>query len=290
MPGLGQIRGFGAQGERLNLLLFRRRKPDHTIKKIFRLETHLFPLWRIDQTVDHKFQYFATRGEIYGRETFMQMLGFWHIDSVYVSGRILYKPVQDYLQSYFKTVFIMHHPYEELAERLLVLRQMSETGTDLLGERVFNALKPAIAFAASLPMTDERALGRALRAMPGNIASLLSNPVTMQLTSLNPEDLPSPRALTLALDVLSTFEIVGLRRAPNVFLKALGELTEVPLEAFPAIDKLPGVTALAKLLKSTRAVDGLLQLDLHLYSHIAEAYRKAGVAPGAPSAKLPVSA
>ncbi len=273
-----------------NQLLFRRRKPAHISKKIFRLETHLLPLWRIDQTVDPKFQYYATRVENHGRETFMQLLTLWHLDSVYLSGRILYKSVEHYLQSYFQTVFIMHHPYEELAERLLVLRQMSEMGAELLGERDSNALKPLIAFAASLSLTDERAISRVLRDMPRDVAALLSNPVTMQLTSLFPEETLSPRALTLALDALSTFEIVGLRRAPNVFLKALAELTEVPLASFPAVDRLPGVTALAKLLKSSRAVDGLLELDLHLYSHIAEAYRKAGVAPGAPGAKLPVSA
>ena len=41
----------------------------------------------------------------------------------------------------------------------------------------------------------------------------------------------------------------------------------------PENAKLPGVTALARMLKRTREVEWLIEQDLALYHHIADAYR-----------------
>ena len=284
---LDKLTDLELRDEETNLLLYRRRSPRHLARKVFRLESHLLPLWRLDQALDYRFQYSGSRIENLGRETLLQMLTLWHVDSVYLSGRVLYRSIQFYLDNGFQIAFVMHHPYEELAERILVLKQMSATGAELLAPRDSGALKPVIAFAAALPLNNERALVRALRAMPKEVARALANPATLQLTSVNPDDPPGPRALTTALDALSTFEIVGLRRAPKTFLTALAELAEVPFATLPALGRLPGVTALAKRLRSTSAVDGLLELDLQLYSHIAEAYRRAAVVPIAADAKPP---
>ena len=266
-------------------LIYRRRTRDHVSKKLFRLESHLLPLWRLDRALDSKFQYSGTRLENLGRETLLQTLTLWHVDSVYLTGRVLYRSIETYLDNGFHIAFVMHHPYEELAERIFVLRQMKETGTDLLGTRDAHALRPVISFVADLPLADDRALARALRGMPADVARALANPATLQLTSLTPDEPLAPRALTQALTTLASFRIVGLRRAARTFLDALCEFVETPCETLPITQSLPGVKSLAQRLRATGAVDGLLELDLQLYRHIAEAYRKAGVAPAAQSAQ-----
>src|SRR5262245_795988 len=53
-----------------NILIFRRRPAEEIIqKRIFRLETHLFPLWRLDDSIDRHFQFFHKGIERHGLET-----------------------------------------------------------------------------------------------------------------------------------------------------------------------------------------------------------------------------
>ncbi len=256
------------------VMIYRRPQPTHIPRKILRLETHLFPLWRLDNAVRDIFQYSAFNIDQHGRETTAQMFALNQVGSAYLSGRLFYRSYAQYADTEFKTVLILHDPYEEMAERLLVLRNIEKVGAGTLGLRDAMGLKPVIDFAAELPVGDEKALGRTLRRMPDDVAVALANPVVRQLTSSTPNEMPNSAAVASALGLLASFEIVGLRREPETFVAALAELFDIEPDLLPDIPTIPSVASLAEALRRTRAVDELIDSDLELYHHVSAAFKK----------------
>ena len=274
LPGLAGMADLELYDADTNLLIYRRPNARHLTKKILRIETHLFPLWRLDDTLKPRFQYFARGIEALGRETTTQLFVLTHVNSIYLSGRILYNNYRHYVESHFDTIFVMHHPYEEMAERLLVLGQIKKLGVDALGMRDSMSLHSTIEFAQSLPVHDEDALRKALYKMPADVAHALSNPVVRQLTARTPDEMPPGRAVSTALDQLASFAIVGLRRQPETVLHAIAEMTECDPMGLPDFTKFRSVGSLARALKRSRIVDVLLEKDLELYDHVASAFKK----------------
>ena len=121
LPTLADLSDLTIVEEETGLLIYRRPLSRRIQRKILRLETHLFPLWRFDAAFRDKMQYFQTGLEQFGRETVTQMFLMNDIDSVYVSGRILYKNFAYWIENGFGVATVIRNPYEELAERLLVL-------------------------------------------------------------------------------------------------------------------------------------------------------------------------
>jgi len=272
VPGLSGMSDLAVHEKTTGTLIYKRAQTDHVPKRMVRLETHLLPLWRLDNVLNRRFQYSANRIEASGRETTTQLFNLSGVRSVYLSGRVLYRAFQHYIEGHFDVVFSMHHPYEELAERLIVMAQINRTGSAILGLRENMSLEPTMAYAQSLPLGDLRALGRALRDMPVAVAKVLANPVTRQLTTSTPEEMPGGRAVSSALTTLASFAVVGLRRAQTTFARAVEEFVGLD-ERLPTARELPGLTSLARLLKESREVEWLIEQDLVLYNHIADAYR-----------------
>ncbi|MDE3177495.1 MAG: hypothetical protein KGM15_15450 [Pseudomonadota bacterium] len=272
VPGLARMADLEIRDQASGVLIYRRARPHHVARRVLRLETHLFPLWRLDNALNGQFQYCANQIEACGRETTTQMFVLSLIGSVYLSGRLLYRAFQPQIEGHFDVVFQMHHPYEELAERLIVLAQIKKSGSGILGLRENMSLEPTMAFAQSLPFDDERKLARALRDIPHPVARVLANPVVRQLTTSSPEEMPSKSGVAAALTTLSSFAVVGLRRAAGTFSRAVGEHLSLR-QPLPDNAALPGVTALARMLKRSREVDWLIEQDLALYHHVADAHR-----------------
>ena len=183
-----------------------------------------------------------------------------------------------YIEQNFEVMFMMHHPLEEFAERLVFLSRIKTKDSDVLSARDSLSLRSAIDFAKSLTFHDEAALGLQLRDIPDDVARAFVSPVTRQLTTSSPDEMPRKQAVARALDILGSFALVGLRRAPRAALAALGEVVGIDARELPPMTNLPGVTVLAKVLKRTHAAVGLLDHDLELYQHVADAYRGAGLA------------
>ena len=278
VPGLAGMVDLEIRDQTSGALIYRRARSHHLAKRVLRLETHLFPLWRLDNALNPAFQYSANQIEACGRETTTQMFLLSQIGSIYLSGRLLYRAFQPQIEGQFDVVLLMHHPYEELAERLIVLAQIKKSGSAILGLRENMSLEPTMAFAQSLPLDSERGLARALRDIPHSVARVLANPVVRQLTTTTPEEMPSKSGVAAALTTLSSFAAVGLRRAPRTFNRAVEELTGLPAP-LPDSAALPGVAALARMLKRTREADWLIEQDLALYHHIAEAFRVSASVP-----------
>jgi hypothetical protein len=275
LPDLRDLADLELFDAETDLLIYRRLRPHNIKKKLLRLETHFFPLWTLDNAIAPQFQYFAKGIENLGRETVTQLFLLHQVESVYVSGKILYKNYAHYIESGFQTLMMVQNPYEELAERLLVLSKIRQVGTVHLGIRESVALEPAMDFAEALPTQDEKALRRALRQMPENVSSLLANPLVRQLTAASPDEMPGGGAVAASLDILANSALVGLRHEPGKFLQGFAELVEIEADLLPQTPHFATVAPLAQLLKNSGEVDRILEKDIELYHYVEAAFNKA---------------
>lgn len=279
VPGLKDIDDLEIYDAETGVLIYRRRPPAAVAKKILRVESHLFPLWHLDEGLRPHFQYFAKGVENLGSETVTQLFLLNQVNSVFLSGRILYRNYSVYIDNGFSTLFLMQNPYEELAERLLVLSKIRKIGGSHLGLRDELALAETISYAEELTaepatITDRKALRRMLRRMPMDVAAILSNPVTRTLTVATPDEMPGPNAIAHALDILSTAAVVGLREEADTFVNAVYEFLGLKGASRPSLPRLTAVAPFAAALRDAGDAELMLEKDLELYQRVLEAQKR----------------
>jgi hypothetical protein len=258
-----------------NFRIYRRRRASEVVeKRIFRLETHLFPLWHLDDVAGDRFQHFHKGIDRYGRETATQVFVLLNGSSLYFSGRLVVKAYENFIDETFSCIALLHDPYWELAERLLTLKHIRQFGDELLGKRDMMAYGPAIRFADTI-QNDEKALRRAFASMPNPAVAIFANPVTRQLAARAPEEQPGKGAVALALNTLSTFTVVGVREHQNLFLGQLAHLLGTDVGSLPAIPEFDATSSLAERLKQVPEVEILLEQDLEVYHHVKAAINEA---------------
>ena len=272
LPDLAALSDLTITDEESGLLIYRRAPARRIERKVLRIETHLFPLWKFDESLRDKVQYHHRGLENFGRETVTQMFLLGGIKSVYLSGRILYKNYAYWIEDGFESVIVLQNPYAEMAERLLVLSMMGDGATKYLGERDASRLAPAISFATTLPFENDRRLKQRLMEMPFDVAALFADPLVRQLTASTPEDMAASGAVAAALNVLASCRVVGLRQDPDYFIEAMGAWLGIEPAELSPLPQFPRVNPLAQILKESRTVDMLLERDLEVYSAVREAY------------------
>lgn len=272
IPGLAGIADLELVEAETGILIYRRR-PNGTFLNlnVFRLETHLLPLWQLDDSLDNKFRYWYKGIDRYGRETSTQVFCLNNCISLYASGRLLYKNYEFYLTNGPLTFALLRDPYNELAERLLLLNMIGEGGEQILGARDALIFEEAIAFAAELRIFDENELRRFFRRLPNSVISTLSNPLVRQLTANTPDEMPSVGSVAAALDTLSEFSVIGLRSDVGHFLAAIADLVGIESTDLPALDEYLRVRQLGEKLREIRLIENFLEKDLELYHQTATA-------------------
>jgi len=276
LPGLADMADLAIYEAETGLLVYRRPRPSDIQRRILRLESHLFPLWQLDKALEPYFQYFSIGIENLGRESVTQLFLLNHVNSSYLSGRILYRTYASYIQAGFKTILLVQNPYEELAERLLVLGNVNRLKEAHLGLRDSVEMRAVIGFAEAIVAADRLSedgmqLKRTLRQMPEDVAATLACPLVRLLTSSTPDEMPTKGAVATALDFLASAALVGLRHESDKFLTAIGQMLKIDPEILPAVPQFQSVSLLAEKLRNTGEVDALLEKDVELYHYIVEA-------------------
>lgn len=280
LPGIETMLDLEVFEASSNLLIYRRPRSDFIKRKILRIDTHLFPLRKLDLSVNRFFQYHASRIERFGKETMDQMFLLNGVDSIFLSGRIMYRNYQNYIDGQFSTFIILQDPYEELAERILTLKVLGRSEKKLLNERDEALFGPVIAYAGSLPLTDTATLKRGINNMPRDIITVLSNPIVRQLTVSTSDEMPQRFSVASALDVLSSCELVGFRHHPIRASQAIAEALRLSPAEIDIQEQLPFVRKLGAMLRDTGATDGFLENDIILYQNALEAAEAAEQRPG----------
>jgi len=278
VPGLGGLSGLSLHDADSDLLIYRRSNGGAVIpQKVFRLETHLVPLWRLDAVFEDKFQFFYPRADHYGRETATQLFLLTGGDSCLISGRLLYKNYEMYVVDKFKCFAILRDPYDELAERMLFLSQMGSNLHHLLGERDRMIFEPVITALNDTTHLEETSMRRFFKRLSSDVIAILSNPLVRQLTAQTPDAMPPPGCLASALDILSSFEGLGLRSDDAHSRGIIAEGLGLDEAALPSLAEFPRVSELGRQLKEIRTIEGFLEKDLDLFHHMTQAFQK--VAP-----------
>ena len=280
-PGLAVGADVEIRDSKSGFLFYRRAKPEFICKKICRIETQLHPLWGLDRFLRPAFQYYADGAERLGRETVTQLFLLDNVQSLYVSGRILFRNYSVYLDHGFEVCLFARPPYLELAERLIVLALSKKSGAATLGDRDAMVFAPAIEFSAGLPFANENAMKKAIRAMPSEVATVLANPLVRLLTSSTPDELPIAGAVSAALDALSSFKFVGVRGEGargnrRDMIGDFADIVGIPRDDVPRPRVAPGTLKLAKMLKDSGAVEGMLEKDLELFYYVCAADQQSG--------------
>jgi hypothetical protein len=274
---LSQLNTIELYDAETHIPIYRRRPATEVIqKRIFRLETHLIPLWRLDDRIDRYFQYFYKGIERYGRETTTQIFLLNNSTSIFLSGRLVFKTYENYIDETFNCIAMLRNPIMELAERLFTLKLVRKLKDklQLLGARDLMSYAPAIEFAEQIA-NDEKSLRRAFATMPKAAIANLANPLTRQLAAQTPEEIPTKGAVATALGVLSRFSIVGLRERQDLFLAQLAHLLGADTETLPAMSDFSTTHELCEKLKLVPEVAVLMEQDLEVYHHVKLAFEKA---------------
>ena len=241
---------------------------------------HLFPLWEMDNALSPLFQYFSKGIETLGRETVTQLFLLNQVNSVYLSGRILRKTYATYIEDGFETIILVQNPYEEFAERLLVLSNISRLAGGHFGLRDSVEMRATIGYAETLiaedrSSGDDKKLRRALRQIPPQVAATLACPLVRLLTASTPDEMPNKAAVATALDLLASATIVGLRHEADKFLSAVAQLLNInPGIHYLLCRSFRRWCSWLKGLKIPERWILMLEKDLELYHYIVEASQK----------------
>jgi hypothetical protein len=260
-----------------DILVYRRAIPDVIPDmNLFRLETHLLPLWRIDDALKSRFQYWYKRIDRFGRETSTQVFCLNNGTSSYVSGRLLYKNYEFYLSKGIKTVAMLRDPYDELAERLILLKNIGTRAEEVLGARDAITFAPVIESLAEFAEFDDGFCKRFFKSASDDVLMALANPLVRQLTTSTPDEMPNHASVAAALDVLSTFDLIGLRAESGDFNAGLSELLAVPELVVPPVPEYTRVSDLGSRLRGNGSIEAFLEKDLELFHFLAKAFTTAG--------------
>ncbi len=276
IEGLPGIADLEIRDANTDILVYRREPAHKTIKQcVFRLETHLLPLWRLDAALSDKFRFWYQRIDQYSAETARQILSFHCFGSLFSSGRLLFKNYDLYITGHQKVIMILQDPYEELAERILIFNRLSVDAARLLGDRDAMVFAPIVTVAKTLKKFDEKELRSVLGQIDPQTLMILSDPITRQLISVSPSEPAQRGGIAKALRTASEFEITGIRKESPNFLEAVAETLQIDINELPPLNPNRQVEALARNLRAVRWIEGLIENDLELYDHIEKAYASA---------------
>ena len=273
LPDLASRAALDIRDADSGLIIYRRPQPTFIQDtKVFRLETHLLPLWRIDDAFKEQFQYWYKSIDRRGYETSNQVFCIIDCSSAFVSGRLFFKNIEYYLNIGFKAVVIFRDPYEELAERLIILKNVTDKTVELLGPRDMLTFEPVIEYLTALDQFDEDSCKRFFKRAPDFVLAPLSNPFVRQLTASTPDEMLKKTSIAQALAALSTFEIVGLRSEAADFSHALGDMLALEPKTVPVMGEYARVKELGQRLRSIREVEAILEYDINIYEQTRHAF------------------
>lgn len=255
------------------VLVYRRPLP-RTVPdmNLFRFESHLLPLWRIDDALKDQFQYWYKGVDRFGLETSTQVFCLNAVTSSFVSGRLLYKNYEFYLSKGITTVAMLRDPFDELAERLILLKNIGARSEELLGARDAITFAPVIQSLSEYDLMDELFCKRFFKRASDEVLMPLVSPLVRQLSASTPDEIPNHASVAAALDVLSTFDLIGLRSASVDFRDGLAELLGLPEANVPLVSEYGLVTQLGSRLRGHSAAEALLEKDLEMFHLVTNAF------------------
>lgn len=273
LPGISRYKELEIYEASTDLLIYRRAPAHAKAIRVFRLETHLLPLWRVDNAVKDNFQYWYRSIDRFGLETSTQVFCMKNASSLYISGRLMTRNFEHYIRKDMKAVAMIRDPFHELAERIIVLKNIGSRSEEILGLRDAMAFGPLVEALNEYSELDETFFKRFFKRTSFELLAMLSNPLTRLLTASSPDEMPVHTSVSTALQALSGFEVLGLRSDANYFSRALAESVGIKSDEIPIIAEYPRIIELGERLRQVRDAEAILEKDLEVFQLLSQAFK-----------------
>ncbi len=178
-----------------NVLIYRRRQDAKLIEqKLLRLETQLFRSFSLDEELIGRFQMSYKSLELLPEETTRSVFAIPFTNSIFASGRIFWRVWEPLLRDRgFKIGILLRDPFEEMSERLLILKWASSPDAGSSASALMPVLQTCTGAVRDVDLSNEAALEALLARPSDELRALLYNPLVYQLAAPNAFD-PPPNA------------------------------------------------------------------------------------------------
>ncbi len=255
-----------------HVLIYRRRNDAQVIEqKLLRVETQLFRSHGLDDALIARFQMSYKSLELLPEETTRSIFAIPFTNSVFASGRIFWRMWEPMVRDRnFKAGIVLREPFEELAERLLILKWASVSDTNSAAAVLGQTVQLCAKTFCNVNLGDLAALQDLLSRPSDELRAVLYNPIVYQLAAPNAFDPPPSPEVAATLNSLAEMDAVGLRDDPGAFLRLVGAVLDLP-------DQLSGVSlhtsetvlGLAEILREMSPARALIEKDLEVYAEVA---------------------
>ncbi|MCJ2013865.1 hypothetical protein [Methylobacterium sp. J-076] len=273
LAGLGDLELYDAD---TNVRIYRRRPDEGLVQqRVLLINTGIEPETALQTALYPHFRHAYFGLHRLTDEILTSVLGSQVMPSLLLSGALIVPRYENYMMpDMMLTSIIVQDPYDEMATRMLWLRDRAAEAADPARRWRLGALAEAAAFAADYDLTDLRSLKRYFRMLPEAAYRLLYNPLIRQLATRMPEDRLFPGHSIAAIEVIARVGIVGHRERFDAFASSLIDRLGLDIPV-PAATALPAETAaLAERLRTVKAVQEMLIYDVALTDAVKDTVDK----------------
>ena len=272
VPGVANVDDIEIVEADTRIPIYRRFKPDrHLERKLFLFDSSVMPQRQIIQNIAERFSLNYTNSERYSLETMIVLLNNHFSKSLFFCGRSSFNRYASFLESggYIRAA-LLREPLQDLAERLLFLSLLSRTEAEHLLPTYTTGLAPLIGFAKELKFNDQKALLSAFRQLNDEQRQALTSPM-VRMFGCSIDEMPTHNNVSLALDHLSSLDVVGTRAHYPLFKALLEQFVGDEVLGAAQPTTFETVQTLAETLSRLGIVLDLLEHDIALYSYVEEA-------------------
>ncbi len=272
VPGLARMQEIEIVEAETRVSIYRRYRIDrHVDKKVCLLTFGTLFQQTVIRQVNRNFALSYNFVDRHSFDTMCALVYNYYCGSVFLSGRPMYNRYavglndMGYLQG-----ALLRDPFEELAERLMLLKLIARNGSSALLSTFAYGLEPVLDWARSIDLEDEANVAGSIRRLSAAQRAVLANPMTRAL-GCGVDERAERRHVGISLDNLSRMHAVGTQAAYADFCRLFnGAVGAVVLDGTGG-ETFPGIEPVAeRLMRMTPVVD-LLEHDLALYSYVEEA-------------------
>ena len=248
----------------------------HVSERVFRFELRAMPYASVEAAWNKAFALYYNAVERHPFETFFGIMNNPAAQSLALSGRpSLHRYEQFFRDRHYKFVTVLRDPFEELAERLLFLRYaLAHESRISLRDHLTNLMDLRV-ITQRLDLSNFDSFYEAFSYLTDRQIEELSNPLVKALACNTEDPLPRAHHIQVALNKLSTFDLVGTYPNFAEFKSSLIELLGRDIlgnETLVNIEPLSGIVAELKNIKRAKQ---LVAHDIQLYEFASKAVKRA---------------
>ncbi|WP_426240741.1 hypothetical protein [Pararhizobium sp. DWP1-1-3] len=243
----------------------------HLEKKLFIMDVCILPQIRILRRL---MPFFALSYPVIDRlpiETIGSLIANKAASSIFVSGQPNWmRHGSVVLEKEYVTAALLRDPFEDLAEKLLFIAHLARRPERKTLNLSLDKYETVIDPVAEMDFADRKSVLTGFRKMSPECRRLFRSPMTSVFGGSAESELQR-RNVSVALDNLAQFNVVGVRPLYADFASMLDAQIEANILRDSNLETLPGTAELTIVLKELGLVADLLDEDIALFSFSYEA-------------------